>query len=254
MAKLNSCKMVNHTVLEHESKNVASLVGGKYDALWSNIEKAIQTQTFRNAQATQACLHTLITGNGRSSALNPEIQEIVTQIAELAHIEDPKVQQHFESLLVSCISAEKVPEARASVLYVTDTEGVSRKIYNIRFHLIDALFVVSDWIALGEITKADSLSYILRLVKTFWQLYGIASVKFDETCAALLREWYAMPKDINRGVDENILVERVVNQYADCIRNLSKDQVFAAVNSLVDYHCAEVVDGRFRVIESLKFE
>ena len=48
--------MVDNTMLMQNRKQISTLVEGNYDVLWKSIEKAIQTQIYKDAHAAQSFL------------------------------------------------------------------------------------------------------------------------------------------------------------------------------------------------------
>lgn len=254
MAKISSCKTVSITSLRRSGRRVNALVEGSYKQLWPSVDAEIQDLGYRNAKAVQDCLHTLITGNIRMADLNPEIQEVVFRAKVKVGIADPKELQMFESLLASCISAEKMPDVRSSTIHLSADSAFSRKPYNIRFHLIDALTVVGEWAFLGEIKKEKALFYIYKGINTFRSLYDLAKEDLGDAEAAVLREWYGAPKNAGGGVNVDELVSSVVEKYADCIPNLDIARVHSAVDQLVRCHCANLNAGFLYVTESLSFD
>lgn len=256
MAKMRPCQTVESSTLKKYSHQVASLMGEKYDGM--SVVREVKVQSCKSSKEVQKCLHNLITDNASSSTINPNIKSAMDKLTNLAVAQCPEESQSavkavVQQLVLSSITEESLPEIKANTLHVSDSGVVSRKLYNICFHIPGVLAILSEWLVIGNITKEDSLKYAVMLWNSINQLYHLAKAEFGTVSAAVLQEWYKAPKNCG-GVKEAYLVSQVLGKYSSQIPNLNETCVTEAVNTLMEYHCVDVCDGVLYVKESIVLE
>lgn len=256
MAKMRPCQTVENSTLKKHSHPVASLVGVGYDGM--SVVREIKAQSCKSSKEVQKYLHNLITDNASSSAINPNIKSAMERLTNLAVAWFPAESQVaakgiIQQLVLSSITEESFPEIKATTLHLGDSNVVSRKLYNICFHVPNVLAILSEWLLIGNITRENALKYATILWNSINQLYHLTEAEFGIVSAAVLQEWYKAPKNCG-GVEEAYLVGQVIGKYSSQIPDLNEACVIKAVDTLMKYHCVDVRDGVLYVKESIVLE
>lgn len=251
-----------------QSKNATSFAGPQYVAMHKSVIQEIQAQKDRNAKAAQKSLYMAInSGYEDSLRLQTEVQDLADKLAMVAkesnfissssqahdcsHVD--RQIENLHELAIPNIIIETQAEPRAENILVRGEKAQSRKLYNIRFNLKGLMSLLSDWILLGEINPEDGLVLLVMLIRSLSKLYDLSLIEFDYIHSIILREWYLSPKE-NGAVNEDKLINVILKKYKEKIPNLNKVKIIEAVNQLEHFHCAEVVDGKIIVTESLVIE
>lgn len=246
-------------ILKH-SFNLNSIAGETYVKMHKSIIQEIQTQKDRNSKAAQKSLHiTINTIQSEAINLQPEIQLLVDKLRETAEknisrsrqpstVDDEGIDALYQ-LAISSITIDDQQEPRAEKIFVRGEHAQSRKLYNIRFHLKGALFVLMDWVLLGEVSAEMAPNIIMNLIRSIGELYDLMLIDFEYIHAIILQELYYLPKT-KGAVDEQRLIDRILSKYTTHT-NLTEANVRKAIDQLVKFHCIDLIDGNVIITESI---
>lgn len=250
-----------------QSKSVTSFAGPEYVAMHKSVIQEIQTQKDRNAKAAQRSLHMMINSGYSykdSLQLQSDVRDFINGLQEIARdnnsilqlnstqagpLEESQINNLCE-LAISSITIENQAEPKAEKILVRGEKAQSRKLYNIRFNWKGLVSLLFDWVLLGQVSSEQALELIVMLIRSIGKLYDLSLIKFDYIHAVILQEWYRTPKE-NGAVEEDKLVEILLTKYKDKIPDLSQEKIRGAIEQMVDFHCADIEDGKVIITESL---
>lgn len=146
-----------------------------------------------------------------------------------------------------CLASTTPDEAVAQRIELSDQGARSRKLTNIVFKQTDFVRIILDTLFFATgISEASALEII---GKSFYILLNVLSsidVEFDQNCKTVLLELYK-----NSRFGTGIAEEELKNVLS---ADMDQATYTEAINTLLKYHCVEIIEGRIYLVESIGFK